>query len=63
MDARNANLFWVNSPTTGLTATQLRENLQNHLIPPKEMDVPQEAWVLVRLGAIVHTTKAWQKSS
>ena len=55
-------LFWVNSPTTGLTATQLRENLRNHLIPPKEMDVPQETWALVRLGAIVHATKEWRKS-
>jgi len=50
-------------PTTGLTTTQLRENLRNHLIPPKEMDIPRETWALVRLGAIVHATKAWQQSS
>ena len=62
MDTRNAHLVWVNSPTTGLTATQLRENLQNHLLPPKEIVVPQETWVLARLGAIVHATRAWQKS-
>lgn len=61
---RWTNIFpAIRSPTTGLTATLLRENLRNYLIPPEGMAIPQETWALVRLGAIVHATTAWQKPS